>query len=128
MLINTEEAQPTPEWVLKAKYKSILQVVLATNKWDSKYPLLENIIDGLLEEANKSHKEAMAAEGIRIREEEANEYNKIIDKKDSDLREQVKGMRKDIQTPHLSHEEEDYIHNQALDKVLALLEVNSLEK
>lgn len=46
---NIEKWEVTPEWITKAKYISILQIVRAQNDWSQKYPLLEKIVDGLLE-------------------------------------------------------------------------------
>lgn len=43
-----KDFEPTPEWVTKARYRAVLQVVLAANDWEYKYPLLEKIIDGLI--------------------------------------------------------------------------------
>ena len=37
----------TPKWIIDAKYKSVLQIVLAENDWEYKYPLLEKVIDNL---------------------------------------------------------------------------------
>ena len=43
-----EEWETTPRWIIEAKYHAVLQLVLASNAWESKYPTLEKVIDGLL--------------------------------------------------------------------------------
>jgi len=45
-----EDLTPTPEWIIRAKYKSVLQIVLDNHDWENKYPLLEKIIDGICEQ------------------------------------------------------------------------------
>ena len=46
--ITLKDLELTPEWIIKAKYNSVLQVILDPHEWEQKYPLLEKIIDGLI--------------------------------------------------------------------------------
>ena len=52
--ITLKDLEVTPEWIIKAKYNSVLQIVLDAHDWEQKYPLLERIIDGLIAESNSS--------------------------------------------------------------------------
>ena len=47
---EVDQLQPTPKWIIRAKYHSVLQIVLDAHNWEDKYPLLEKVIDGLLHE------------------------------------------------------------------------------
>lgn len=48
------EWEMTPRWVIEAKYRGVLQIIQAQNDWESKYPLLEKMIDSLLSQSNKN--------------------------------------------------------------------------
>lgn len=81
------EGNVTPKWQIEAKYRGILQVVLAANDWESKYPLLEKMIDGLL--LHREEELVGAVERLRIKgtegfssswhRENAVGYNQAID-------------------------------------------------
>jgi hypothetical protein len=58
-----ESWEPTPEWQMRAKYRAVLQLVLAGNDWSDKYPTLEKVIDGLLASQRSSLKASI--EGMR---------------------------------------------------------------
>jgi hypothetical protein len=44
---HIEKIEITPKWILAAKYRSVVQIILDGHEWDTKYPLLEKIIDGI---------------------------------------------------------------------------------
>lgn len=48
------EYDPTPRWIMEAKYGAVLQVVLDAHGWEDKYPLLETIIAGLIQESHST--------------------------------------------------------------------------